>query len=193
MANRLPFLFLVILPLARVQPADAETKDYPYTPVAFTDVVIADEFWAPRIETNRRRTVWYDLQKCEETGRIANFARAGGLEQGGFEGIPYNDSDVMKVIEGAAYALSSQPDPKLDRLSRRSDRQDRGRSGRRRVPVHGPYAGRQQWFHRAVALVQPPPQSRTVQRRPYVRGRGGSLPGHGQTRSCWTSRSATPT
>lgn len=93
----------------------AETKDYPFTPVPFTDVKIGDGFWLPRLETNRRVTVPYDFQKCEETGRISNFARAGGLEQGKFEGIPFNDSDVVKVVEGASYTLAMHPDPKLDK------------------------------------------------------------------------------
>jgi len=83
--------------------------------VEFTDVVIADEFWAPRIETNRKVTVPYDFQKCEETGRIDNFAKAGGLMEGKFEGIYFNDSDLYKVIEGAAYSLKSHPDPELEK------------------------------------------------------------------------------
>ncbi len=89
-------------------------RDYPIRPVPFTDVEFADAFWRPRLATNRDVTVWYDFRKCEETGRIANFARAGGLEDGEFEGIPFNDSDVFKVIEGAAYSLALEPDPKLD-------------------------------------------------------------------------------
>jgi DUF1680 family protein len=82
--------------------------------VAFTDVVIADEFWAPRMETNRKVTVPYDFQKCEDTGRIDNFAKAGGLMEGKFEGIYFNDSDLYKVIEGAAYSLKIHPDPELE-------------------------------------------------------------------------------
>jgi len=83
--------------------------------VAFTDVVIADGFWAPRMETNRKVTVPYDFQKCEETGRIDNFAKAGGLMEGKFKGIYFNDSDLYKVIEGAAYSLKSHPDPELEK------------------------------------------------------------------------------
>jgi DUF1680 family protein len=83
--------------------------------VAFTDVVIADEFWAPRMETNCKVTVPYDFKKCEETGRIDNFAKAGGLMEGKFEGIYFNDSDLYKVIEGAAYSLKSHPDPELEK------------------------------------------------------------------------------
>ncbi len=83
--------------------------------VPFTDVVIADEFWAPRMETNRKVTVPYDFKKCEETGRIDNFAKAGGLMEGKFEGIYFNDSDLYKVIEGAAYSLKIHPDPELEK------------------------------------------------------------------------------
>ncbi len=93
---------------------EAPARDYPVRPVPFTDVRIEGGFWGPRFQTNRDVTLWYDFQKCEETNRIANFARAGGLEAGPFEGIFYNDSDVFKVMEGAAYLLAQQPDPKLE-------------------------------------------------------------------------------
>ena len=92
----------------------AQAEDYPYKSVPFTDVQVIDGFWGPRFETNRKVTVWYDFQRCEDTGRIANFARAGGLEEGPFQGIRFNDSDVFKVIEGAAYLLAQQSDPKLE-------------------------------------------------------------------------------
>ena len=85
------------------------------TAVPFTNVAFADEFWAPRIETNRKVTVPYAFKKCEETGRISNFAKAGGLMEGKFEGIYFNDSDLYKVIEGAAYSLKNHPDPELEK------------------------------------------------------------------------------
>src|SRR5690606_9673884 len=44
-----------------------------------------------------------------------NFAVAGGLKPGKFEGIFFNDSDVFKVVEGAAYSLALHPDPELDK------------------------------------------------------------------------------
>jgi len=105
-----PLLLVSLLVVPACQAADDKI-----TAVPFTEVKITDDFWGPRIETNRKVTVWYDFQKCEETGRIANFARAGGLEEGKFQGIPFNDSDVVKVVEGAAYLLALQPDPKLDK------------------------------------------------------------------------------
>jgi len=93
----------------------AEMSGQKLTAVPFTDVAIDGEFWGRRIETNRNVTIWYDFDKCEETGRIDNFAKAGGLMEGGFEGIYFNDSDVFKVIEGAAYSLKTSYDAKLDK------------------------------------------------------------------------------
>ncbi len=87
---------------------------YRYIPVPFTAVTIEDDFWSPRITTNRTVTIPYDFQKCEETGRISNFTKAAGWMEGEHEGIFYNDSDVVKIIEGAAFSLQIHPDPKLD-------------------------------------------------------------------------------
>ena len=90
-------------------------KDYPVEPVAFTNVKFTDDFWLPRLDTNRNVSIPYDFTKCEETHRIDNFAIAGGLQEGSFVGIRYNDSDVFKVIEGASYSLSIHPDPQLEK------------------------------------------------------------------------------
>ncbi len=87
---------------------------YQYQPLPFTDVQINDNFWSPRIETNRTVTIGYDFQKSEETGRHTNFDKAAGRLAGDHEGIFYNDSDVFKIIEGAAYSLHLHPDPALD-------------------------------------------------------------------------------
>ena len=87
---------------------------YPISPVPFTDVSISDAFWQPRLETNRKVTLPYCFQKCEETNRVANFDKAAGVISGAHEGIFFNDSDVYKVLEGAAYALALAPDSELD-------------------------------------------------------------------------------
>ncbi len=91
-----------------------EIHDYPIEPIPFTQVAIRDSFWQPRIETAINITIPYDFEKCEETGRIDNFAKAGGLMDGAHQGIFYDDSDVFKVVEGAAYALQVSPNAELD-------------------------------------------------------------------------------
>lgn len=91
-------------------------REYPYQPVPFTAVKITDEFWASRIETNRTVTIPHAFQKCEETGRVDNFAIAGGLKQGEQSGIyPFDDTDIYKMLEGASYALMVEPNPEMDK------------------------------------------------------------------------------
>ena len=93
-----------------------QSRDYPFLPVQFTDVTITDTFWSRRIAVNQNETIPFAFQKCEETGRIANFAKAGGLVENDrkHSGCPFDDSDVFKVIEGAAFALSVHRDPVLE-------------------------------------------------------------------------------
>ena len=88
--------------------------DYPIQPVPFTSVRIQDKFWKPRIDTAVNITIAYDFEKCEETGRIDNFTKAGGQMEGKHQGIFYDDSDVFKVVEGAGYALQISPNSELD-------------------------------------------------------------------------------
>ncbi len=89
-------------------------SDYPVKPVPFTDVHFSDDFWLPRMEINRKVTIPYTLEQCEETGRIKNFEIAAGMAEGGFcSAYPFDDSDVYKIIEGASYSLKVHPDPDL--------------------------------------------------------------------------------
>ncbi len=85
-------------------------QDYNVKPVPFNHVRIDDAFWTPRLEISRTVTIPYAFGMCEETGRIRNFEKAAGLRQGKHEGIYFDDSDVYKVMEGAAYSLQVHPD-----------------------------------------------------------------------------------
>jgi DUF1680 family protein len=96
-------------------------KDYPVQPVPFTAVKLTDTFWAPKIETNRTVSIPFAFEQCETSGRVENFIRAAKALQGTLgdadrkmPGYPFDDTDIYKVIEGASYALSVRPDPKLD-------------------------------------------------------------------------------
>lgn len=84
-------------------------------PVSFTAVHINDQFWAPKIEANRKVSIPSAFHQCEINGRLDNFALAGGLISGEHQGdFPFDDTDVYKVIEGAAYALAVEYDGELD-------------------------------------------------------------------------------
>jgi len=87
---------------------------YPYTPVPFNQVKLKDEFWYPKIEVNRTSTIPWSFQQCQETGRIKNFEQAAA-RQGKFCGVyVFDDTDVYKTMEGAAYSLQVTYDAKLD-------------------------------------------------------------------------------
>ncbi len=89
--------------------------EYSIEPVPFTDVRFTDAFWAPRLETNRKVTIPHVFRRCEEEGRMDNFAIAAGSKQGEHRGgYPFDDTDVYKTIEGASYALMLDPDPELE-------------------------------------------------------------------------------
>lgn len=88
-----------------------EYADYPIQPIEFHEVAIDSGFWKSRVDTAIRVTIPYSFQKCEETGRVQNFKVAGGLEMGKFQGeFGFNDSDLYKIMEGAAYGLMTEED-----------------------------------------------------------------------------------
>ncbi len=95
--------------------ADHALADVARQSIPFQRVKVADAFWWPRMETNRKVTVPHNIKLCVDTGRISNFARAGGLEEGDFQGKYYDDSDVYKMLEGVAYTLAQHPDPELEK------------------------------------------------------------------------------
>ena len=105
---------------ARSATPSTAARDYPVKPVPFTSVHFNDAFWAPRLEINRKVTIPFAFKKDEETKRIYNFERAAAALRGETlkdktpPGYPFDDTDVYKVIEGAAYALNVQPDPELE-------------------------------------------------------------------------------
>jgi DUF1680 family protein len=115
----LPALTLVMLCtglLALAVPVMARrVTAYPIAVVPFSKVRLTDTFWTARVETNRTRTIPFGFRKSEEEGRMRNFERAARHE-GPYEGkMPFDDTDIYKLIEGASYSLQSHPDPDLDR------------------------------------------------------------------------------
>ena len=97
-------------PQSAIRNPQSLERDYNVKPVPFNEVQVRDAFWTPRLEINRTVTIPYCFEKCEETDRISNFEKAAGLKQGKHEGIYFNDSDVYKVMEGAAYSLQVHPE-----------------------------------------------------------------------------------
>lgn len=85
-------------------------------PVAVGAVRLDDRVWMPRRRLVREVMLPSQYRHLEETGRLANFRRGAGKQDGTFEGYYFNDSDVYKWLEAAAWVLSAGPDPELDAL-----------------------------------------------------------------------------
>lgn len=81
--------------------------------IPFTEVRIADSFWAPRQETNRVASIPANLENLEKAGNIKNFELAAAGRREGYSGPVFMDSDLYKGIEAAAYSLATHPDPAL--------------------------------------------------------------------------------
>lgn len=120
-------LFLVAITsyaCERAQSADIQNKqkqtystNYPITPINIQNIKMEDNFWLPLIKRVQEKTISYALEKCEEEGRLENFLIAGGKMQGKTRGaMPFDDTDVYKIIEGASNSLISAPNSELEHL-----------------------------------------------------------------------------
>ncbi|WP_369752722.1 glycoside hydrolase family 127 protein [Flavobacterium sp. WC2409] len=100
-----------------IKKTTASTLGYSITPVNIQNVKLTDNFWLPIIKKVQEKTIEYAIQKCEEEGRMDNFLIAGGIMKGEVKGqMPFDDTDVYKIIEGASNTLISEPNPKLSKL-----------------------------------------------------------------------------
>ena len=95
--------------LAQTRPAPAIS----HVPAAAVELF--DGFWQQRLAINREVTIPHIMRQNEETGRVANFARAARRATGAYQGRRFNDTDVYKAIEAASYTLRRHPNPALDK------------------------------------------------------------------------------
>ncbi|SHG02098.1 glycoside hydrolase family 127 protein [Flavobacterium defluvii] len=90
---------------------------YEIEPVNIQNVKLTDSFWLPIIKRVQEVTIAYAIQKCNEEGRFENFLIAGKQKTGEVRGqMPFDDTDVYKIIEGASNTLISAPNPKLEKV-----------------------------------------------------------------------------
>ncbi len=96
---------------------DPQSDGYPLSPVSIRNITLTDAFWLPIIERVQEKTIAFALEKCREEGRFENFLIAGGQMEGETRGaMPFDDTDVYKIIEGASNSLISAPNPELESL-----------------------------------------------------------------------------
>ena len=87
-------------------------------------VRIRDDFWSGYQERVTDTVIPYQwealndrVEGAEPSRAIRNFRVAAGLEEGEFYGFVFQDSDLYKWLEAAAYALRLRPDPELERIA----------------------------------------------------------------------------
>lgn len=94
------------------------------TTIPLHQVKVQDDFWSSYISLVRETVIPYQwealndrIADAEPSYAIRNFKIAAGEEQGEFGGMVFQDSDVAKWLEAAAYSLTNHPDPELERLA----------------------------------------------------------------------------
>ncbi|MEW6201518.1 MAG: beta-L-arabinofuranosidase domain-containing protein, partial [bacterium] len=78
------------------------------------DVQLTDSFWKPKLTINHTVSLPHQYDECERTGRIDNFRYAAGVKDCGHKGQIFDDSDVYKWMEAAAYDLVNYPDTEAE-------------------------------------------------------------------------------
>lgn len=84
----------------------------PIEEVSFQHVKITDNYWRTRINKNRLAGIRSALK--EAAADIANFEIAAGNKKGKHNGGMGSDSNVFKIIQGAAYVIGDTPDKELE-------------------------------------------------------------------------------
>ena len=87
------------------------------TPITFEKVTLQDQFWLPRLKTQKQTLAPFALEKTEPA--IENLRRVGEYlktGKGKLENLPrYVASDLFKVMEGVAYLLTLEKDAELEK------------------------------------------------------------------------------
>lgn len=90
--------------------------EYPLRPVPFNKVEMTSDFWRPRLETQRKTLVPFAFERTQPGVEHLKAARdfLAGKKVEGHRAHRFIDSDLYKVMEGAAYLLQLRRDPELE-------------------------------------------------------------------------------
>ena len=121
MRNILAFFLLLATIGCQSVKENSTPPDYPIQDVKLSQVKLTDSFWLPRIQLIQNTVISHAFDKCDTEGRIENFQTAHRVMNGG-EGkvrgtMPFDDTEVYKILEGVAYSLINKPNPELERYS----------------------------------------------------------------------------
>lgn len=88
------------------------------TPIPFNEVSLTEGFWKNRMKTELEVTVPFSVAQSEPA--VERFRKAAAYMAGDTTQVPvphrFISSDMYKVMEGVAYSLMHQPNPKLEKF-----------------------------------------------------------------------------
>ncbi len=110
-------LSIVLTSPCCLPPHIVQAADYPLRPVPFNKVKITSDFWRPRLVTQRETLVPFAFERTQPGVEHLQAARdyLKGIKQDQHRPHRFIDSDLYKVMEGAAYLLQLERDPELER------------------------------------------------------------------------------
>ncbi|GGH85904.1 DUF1680 family protein [Pullulanibacillus pueri] len=84
-------------------------------------VKVTDSFWRSRMDVVRDQVIPYQWDALNDripdaapSHAVENFRIAAGEAEGEFQGMVFQDSDLMKWLEAVAYSLENDPNPELE-------------------------------------------------------------------------------
>jgi len=109
-------ILLLLIILASACSGTSQKNDYKIVPLPFNKVTLTDNFWQPRMVTERDVTIPFSLDNGQTA--IDRLRLTGEFLRGEGKELPaphrFISSDLYKVMEGAAYSLMNHPDPLLE-------------------------------------------------------------------------------
>ena len=98
--------------------SDVEKPDETLQSVSFEKVRLEDDFWLPRLKIQKETLVPFSLEKTqtavENLQMVGEYLKTGKVQKM-HPLARYVASDLFKVMEGAAYLLTLEDDPALEK------------------------------------------------------------------------------
>ena len=99
-------------------PVDASASPHAHLrTLPYGAVTIRDGFWARQQAVNRTVSLRHGFRMLEHAGNLRNLDVAAGAAEGDFCGrYPFQDSDIYKWLEAAAFEMANGADPELEHM-----------------------------------------------------------------------------
>ena len=114
--QRLVTLLLLLVTYPEAGISAEKPSDYPLKPIPYYRVDMTSDFWLPRMVTQRKTLVPWAFERTQSG--VAHLQAAADVLKGKkvekHRAHRFIDSDLYKVMEGAAYLLQLKRDPELE-------------------------------------------------------------------------------